>query len=508
MPPADTQPVRRAGDKPRRPKIDWPVVGDGKALSPSTLFERFRRDRRSGSWGMLGSVVVHALLAIPAAFWIMQLPLRDDGDPFLISWLTPAAAGKDGESATTKRQPIRMAIDLGPGKVDDDPKPVQPKSSGSEPGQSGAPPVKPVDVGGALGPRKTSAGDGVKLPGSDDAKQAITRGLDWLKRVQLSDGRWELHQGYPDAGASTIKSDTGATGLALVALLGSGSTHQQGEYADQIAKGLDWLKGVQDPETGDLHDMRYEQGREAAIFSHALATVAICESLALTGDETLRETAQRAVDYLRMAQHPDLGGWKYRPIFLEANGDMAVTGWALMALHTARIAGIDVSLEDLQRSSGFLDSVQEQYGARYKFEPLYPAEYVTPALTAEGILCRQWLGWPKDYPPQVDAVAYLTSDKHRPQWADGKRNVYGWYFTAQVLHNRGGEEWRNWYLPTRDLLVKHQVKSGKLIGGTWHPMKPEGVREEFGEKGGRLYVTVMCLLTLQTPTRYAPIYAE
>jgi len=146
-------------------------------------------------------------------------------------------------------------------------------------------------------------------------------------------------------------------------------------------------------------------------------------------------------------------------------------------------------------------------GARYKFEPLYPANYVTPALTAEGLLCRQWLGWPKDYPPQLDAVEYLLSETFRPQWSAGKRNIYGWYLTAQVLHNRGGDEWRIWYLPTRDLIVKHQMKTGKLRG-TWHPSQPEGVREEFAEKGGRLYMTAMCLLILETPQRFAPIYAE
>jgi len=505
MAPVEPQSVRRAGAKPRRRSVDWPVIVDPAPYVPANWFQRLRQDRRSGGWGLLCSVLVHAVVAVACGVWIVTLPIRDDGDPYLISWLRPGAIGGEG-AAGPKRQPMRLPVDLGPGAEIEGPK-SEPKSMGDAPGLTTAPAVQPVEVGRALTPRRETTGTATKIAGSDDAKQAIRRGLDWLKRVQLSDGRWELHQGYPDPGFSTIKTDTGATGLALLAFLGDGHTHQQGEFADVIKRGLQWLKGIQDPATGDLHDMRYEQGREAAVFSHSLATIALCESLALTADETLREPARRAVNYLLMAQHPDQGGWKYRPIFLESNGDMAVTGWALMALHTARIAGIDVAIEDLQRSSGFLNSVQELNGARYKFEPLYPANYVTPALTAEGLLCRQWLGWPKDYPPQLDAVEYLLSETFRPQWSAGKRNIYGWYFTAQVLHNRGGDEWRIWYLPTRDLIVKHQMKTGKLRG-TWHPSQPEGVREEFAEKGGRLYMTAMCLLILETPQRFAPIYAE
>ncbi len=509
MPSVESQPPRRSGGKPKRPSIDWPVVADDKLRTPANWLERFRRDRKSGGIGFLSSMVVHAVAAAICALIIINLPQHGEGDPFLMSWLQPPAAVGDGEgeAGKPKREPIRIAVDLGPGAAPATPKtPVQPVAE--DLGGGSAPAVKPVAVGSALTPRKSSSGTSNTVAGSADRKQAIRRGLTWLRQMQLSDGRWELHQGYPDAGSSTIKSDTGATGLALLSLIGDGHTHRDGEYAENMNRGVGWLLKTQDPDTGDLHDMRYEQGREAATFSHSLATIALCELLARTGDESLRDPAERAVKYLLMAQHPDFGGWKYRPIFLESNGDLAVTGWALMALHTARIAGIDVALEDLQRSSGFLDSVQEKHGARYKFEPLYPASYVTPALTAEGILCRQWLGWPKNYPPQLEAVEYLLSDKHRPQWADGKRNVYGWFFTTQVMHNRGGDDWQAWFPAVRDLIVKHQAKSGKGIAGSWHPTKPEGVREEFAEKGGRLYITAMSLLILETPDRFAPIYDE
>jgi hypothetical protein len=509
MPPVEMQPVHRTGavDRERkRRRNDLPIVGDGTRWTPTTWLERLRRDRRCGGWGLVVSILLHASLLFVFALWIVQLPRRDDGDPFIMSWLRTAPAG--GVPAASTRQPVRIPIDLGPGAIVGMAKQEPPGGQANDADKTHGPPVKPVDVTQSLTRRTTQPSD-LPVGGTDDARQAIRRGLDWLKRVQLSDGRWELHQGYPDAGSPTIKSDTGATGLALLSLLGDGHTHRSGDFIETMDRGLKWLRQIQDPATGDLHDMRFEEGRQPAVYSHALATIALCEALALTEDEQLREPAQRAVNYLLSSQHPDQGGWKYRPIFREANGDLSVTGWALMALHTARIAGIDVPLHDFEKASAFLDTVQEAGGARYKYEPLHPKERVTPALTAEGLLCRQWLGWPKNHPAQINGIEYILSDAFRPQWSNGKRNVYAWYYAAQVLHNRGGDEWRNWYLPTRDLIVKNQVKSSNpKVRGSWHPTQPPGMGEEYAEKAGRLYLTSLCLLILETPTRHAPIYGD
>lgn len=482
-----------------RRRNPFPQVDGGEAWHLSTWWDRLRYDRRAGTWGLAVSALVHGLLAIGFAAWIVRVHHRDDGEPLLVSWLNPAAAAR----SPTSRQPISLPIDLGSRPKSEKPSPT-PAAELTAPAQTTFA-VKPVDVTQTLRNRRAPTRADASA-GSDDARQAIRRGLDWLKRVQLSDGRWELHQGYPDAGSPTIRCDTGATGLALVALLGEGHTHRHGDFADVVARGLNWLKEIQDRATGDLHDMRYEEGRQPAVYAHSLATIALCEALALTGDDDLREPAQRAVGYLLRSQHPEQGGWKYRPIFRESNGDLSVTGWALMALHTARMAGIDVPYEDFQKAAAFLDSVQEEGGARYKYEPLHPSNRVTSALTAEGLLCRQWLGWPKNHPAQLDGVEYILSEAFQPQW-NSRRNVYAWYYTAQTLHNRGGDDWNRWYRPTRDLIVKHQVKSGgPKVRGSWHPTQPAGVGEEYGDKAGRLYITTMCLLILETPTRHAPIY--
>jgi hypothetical protein len=183
-----------------------------------------------------------------------------------------------------------------------------------------------------------------------------------------------------------------------------------------------------------------------------------------------------------------------------------------MALHSARIAGIEVPVEAFERSSGFLDHVQELHGARYKYEPNEPAARVTAARTAIGLLCRQWLGWPKDHPPMLDGVSFLMGERYRPQWSAGRRNVFEWYYITQVMHNVGGDDWKRWNTDVRDAVVRNQAsagssKPGQDIRGSWSP-RPEGEGEEYADKAGRLYLTAMCVLILETPYRHQPVYAE
>jgi hypothetical protein len=477
-------------------------------LQIRSWIERLRHDILTGGFGLIVSLVVHALILIVLAFIIFQTRAIGDGDPLIASWLTP---GEKAEVAGRKRQPVSIPIEVGSLPSD---KPIE--KSPTETGEldkTPRPGVKPVDTSQSLESRnpRTRAANLERLGGSPDAERAIKQGLLWLSRQQKSDGHWELHQGYPDAGFSTIKTDTGATALALLAFLGHGNTHQTGEHADVVAKGLKWLRSIQDPGTGDLHDMRQEEGRNGSFYAHSMATIALCEALALTSDNELQPAADRAVKYLLEAQHPERGGWKYRPISKLMDGDLSVTGWALMALHSARMAGIEIQQEEFERASLFLDSVQARGSARYKYEPTSPDSKATPALTAEALLCRQWLGWPKSFPQMIAGVKYVTADENLPSWSSGRRNVYGWYYTSQMLHNLGGDDWKRWNTAVRDVVVRNQVttgsaKPGQDTRGSWHPTSPPGTGEEYAEKGGRLYITALCLLILETPYRHQPIY--
>lgn len=483
-------------------------------LRPRTLWERAQDDFRTGGTGLLVSLVVHGIAVVVMALIIVQTHFQEELDPLVATWFTPSAAKPEEAAApVVVREPIRLPLNTNLTPAPSEKKSPKPPANPS----GGAPklgdiPVQPVDIQRSLDNRslRTRQEELAKLGGSDDVERAIKSGLQWFVRQQRSDGRWELHQGYPDAAPSYVRTDTGATALALLPFLGAGQTHLDGDYQPIIGKGLAWLKQIQDPATGDLHDQRQEEGRLPAFYAHAMATIVLCESLALTGDESLREPAEKAVRYLLFAQHPQHGGWKYRPINKDMVGDLSVTSWALMALHTARMAGIAIDQEEYVRASGFLDSVSEQGGSRYKYQPNSASSSITPALTAEGLLCRQWLGWPADDPTMQKGVKYLLLDQNRPE-ASTTGRVYSWYYTLQVLHNLGGEDWKTWNAAARQMVLKAQLtsgssKSGSDIRGSWKPGAPLSAGEEFGDKAGRLYLTSLCLLILETPFRHRPLY--
>jgi hypothetical protein len=355
-----------------------------------------------------------------------------------------------------------------------------------------------------------------ELDPQEKIRLSIARGLSWLQRQQKSDGHWRLYgkdAGYPDPGEySSISTKTGATALALLAFLGDGHTHQSpGSRGKTVAKGLKWLIGIQ-KSNGDFHDVE-EEGRQASFYAHSQATIVVCEAYAMTGDKSLRKPAERGVQYLLDSQNPVLGGWKYRPQLPTSKGDLSVTGWALMALHSARSAGLNVPPRAYELASKFLDSVQEQDGALYKYEPYPSPRPVSATMTAEGLLSRQFLGWPKAHPALQRGVEYLKQPHNEPRWQAGgssQPHVYYWYYAGHVFHNMGGNDWKTWYDHTAMMIVERQdLASGRKrdVHGSWPPKGRDG-SYGYGEVGGRLYMTAMCLLVLEMPIRHRPIYGE
>ena len=69
-------------------------------------------------------------------------------------------------------------------------------------------------------------------------------------------------------------------------------------------------------------------------------------------------------------------------------------GWQVMALRSAQMAHLDVPAATLQRAMRYLDAAQiDSTGAHYGY---MPGAGGSIAMTAEGLLCRQYLGWRYD----------------------------------------------------------------------------------------------------------------
>jgi len=321
--------------------------------------------------------------------------------------------------------------------------------------------------------------------GNAETVKAVELGLRWLARQQHKPtGSWSLKGPY-DNGA-IFENRAAATAMALLAFLGDGHTHEQGEYAEVVAGGLRYLLRQQDRDGFFAGDAR---GDDRA-YAQAQATIAICEAYALTKDSELKAPAQVALNWAMEAQSSE-GGWRYRPRF---DSDLSVTGWFVMALISGQAAGLRVEGSVLKMTDRYLDTVQSDEGATYAYKRGRPA---SPAMTAEGLLCRQYLGWPKDHPAMGLGVATLLNEF---PFNSKNRNVYYWYYATQVMHHFGDSPWRVWNEVMREELPKLQVRRG-METGSWSPQS-----DQWGRQAGRLYTTCLSIYCLEVYYRHLPLY--
>ena len=221
------------------------------------------------------------------------------------------------------------------------------------------------------------------------SERAVNAALVWLAHHQLSDGSWSL-QNYTQrcksgdrtcTGPGKVSADAGATAMGLLPFLGIGQTHKSlGPYRKHVLRGVQWLISHQQAD-GNL-----AKGAQQMMYSHGLATIALCEAYGLSGDKQVGMAAQGAVNFILSAQNSADGGWRYNP---NDPGDTSVFGWELMALKSARMADLNVGGSAFSAAGKWLDGVAVHDGAEYAYQP---GQGSSSTMTSVGLLCRQYLG--------------------------------------------------------------------------------------------------------------------
>ena len=325
------------------------------------------------------------------------------------------------------------------------------------------------------------------------AERSVDGGLLWLAKVQEPSGRWSCTRwgGRDDY-------DVGVTGLALLAFLSAGHTQNKGRYKDTVGEGLDWLRRHQDKDGRFEWRTFYEQG---------IATMAITEAFGITRDLRIAHAAQQAINYI-CATQPEHGGFRYKGATQRSDGDMSVTGWHIMALRSGVCAELEVPMEAISRAQVFLESsYREPGGSAY----VVSDSRATPAMTACGMLCRQFIG---GYDDEVQAGAsYLVRYERAVGGpARGKNRLVGdlyyTYYSVLAMFQFGGEYWTRWNRRFRDALVNAQVRerldsNQRYVLGSWDPKN-----HHWGSAGGRVYTTAMALMSLEVYYRFLPIYKK
>lgn len=326
--------------------------------------------------------------------------------------------------------------------------------------------------------------------GTATTEAAVALGLTWLAKQQRKDGSWSLTGPY-SYGAQTDNPEA-ATALALLAFQGAGNTHRAGKFRQNVLRGWDWLLQQQDADGNFFHEGSFNH----RFYTQGLCTIALCEIYGMTKGERFKQPALDAVDYLIRSQSPE-GGWRYSP---NADSDVSVTGWIVMALQSARMAGFDVSPDVFRKVERFLDRIALEGGSKY---PYQKGREATLAMTAEALLMRQFLGWSHDDDRLVKGVNWITEPSHLINF-ERDRDVYYWYYATQVCHHMEGEAWKKWNAVMRQALPEQQVKTGPEAG-SWDPTKPS--RDAWANEGGRLYVTCLSIYCLEVYYRHLPLYS-
>ncbi len=375
-----------------------------------------------------------------------------------------------------------------------------------------------IGVGGPPGGgRKGRGGPGGGGPkGPALTENAVELALKWLADHQdvAADGRWDAddfmkHDPADDRcdGAGGALHDVGVTGLALLAFLGADYTDRgTHRFAKHVRAGLRYLMQCQE-EDGCIGS----RASHSFMYSHAIATLALCEAYWMTRNPRYKKPAQDALNFIAAARNPYLA-WRYTP--RGGDNDTSVTGWCVMAMKSGKYAGLEVDPDAFEGARTWIEKMTEPNFGQVGYtspggaparppgkQDRFPAEK-SQSMTAVGILTRIFLGEDPRQSEMIRKGADLCVSQ-LPRWNpdDGSIDMYYWYYGTLAIFQVGGTHWRKWNTAMVDAIVRNQ--HGKDRGartGSWDPIGC------WGDDGGRVYSTAMLAMCLEVYYRYPKVF--
>ncbi len=331
-----------------------------------------------------------------------------------------------------------------------------------------APASAPVqDAEPPAGAENAPAGDEI----TPELEAAIQRGFAYLVSQQNRDGSF---------GRGRYGRHVGITALCGIAFMADGNLPGRGPYGEQVQRALEFVIS----NAGDAGLLAADTSH-GPMYGHGFATLFLGEIYGMNPtDDRVREALQKAVDLIVGSQN-ELGGWRYNPVPLDA--DVSVTVCQVMALRSARNAGIKVPRETIDRAVAYIRSCQnEDGGFRYMSQPGVSAW----PRTAAGVATLFYAGVHED--DSIDrGLTYLTRVAMPGQRLPTQAHYYyGHYYAVQAMYLAGGDWWGRWWPAARQELLSRQHAEGGWLD----------------HYAGGAYSTAMSLIVLQMPKRYLPIF--
>ncbi len=332
--------------------------------------------------------------------------------------------------------------------------------------------------------------------GTPACEDAVVKGLDWLKATQSSDGSW------------TGGRQTAMTGLALLAYLGHCETPLSEKYGDSVLRAITYLVNVGMQTGGKL---TLNPADKQWPYEHSIATYALGEAATFCKQGNINvpnlfDVTQKAGQFIIDNQHKKTGGWAYS--YDTSDGghrDLSVSAWHIQALKACHHTGLE--FKGLTRAANkAMDFVEDMKcndgGFAYKDAnetPHAPEGYRT--MTGGGVLSLQM--WEKGATSSARRGTSYIAKNTKFDYNSIYSDLYGHYYEAQAMMNRGGKEWRDYNTIFRD-----QVLNNQEADGSWKaPNKGSGsgIRAVGPEFVGNVhYRTCLNILMLEVYYRFLP----
>lgn len=333
--------------------------------------------------------------------------------------------------------------------------------------------VAQVEGGGAA----NNALEGEITPELD---AAVARGLEFLASRQAADGSF---------GEGRYAQNVAVTAIACLAFMADGNLPGRGPYGEQVARGLEFIL-----ENSTESGLIAGEAATGPMYGHGFAALFLGEVYGTTaggGDTELADRVYRAlfksVRLIEQTQNVE-GGWRYDPKPDQA--DVSVTICQIMALRSARNAGLVVDKGVIDRAVEYVRACQHPVDGGFRYQ-LRTTDSAWPR-TAAGVASLFYAGIYED--DAIDrGLGYLRRSA-LPGASNPSRAHYhyGHYYAVQAMYLAGGEWWAEWWPAIRREYLDLQGEDGAWLD--------RGVGESYG--------TGMALIVLQMPKRYLPIFQK
>ena len=309
-----------------------------------------------------------------------------------------------------------------------------------------------------------------------DVSKAIDRSFEYLLSVEQKDGT------FP----GTHGRSTGISSLVGMCFLAKGHTPGVGRYGEAINRRIDYaLKNTNNEGLIDSGDHG-----NGPMYAHNISALFLSECSGMVDAERQKkidEALPKAINLLLRAQAVQKspqhqGGWRYHPG--SNDSDLSCSGWALMALRSARLNVAPVPPEAIDAAVKYIHTNFERKLGHFGY--MDPHQH-KESLTGAGLLSLELCG---RHGAEENLKAGEWILENHTKLPNAEFESYGNYYNAQGMFQLGGKYWKtyaSWMYP--HYLAKQEED------GSWKDNRLGGV-----------YGSTMLILAFTVPARQLPIY--